>query len=145
MALGAARLNPDLVAAAALDAESSSAVSQELARDTSDGAARLVARVWTEGSADRDFERLAIAREDRLHDVSTGLLEIVLDANRAETHRRGAAERLGMLREVGPIPPLRNLSASLADGDFKASVDRTIAALDVHRAKGLIPRMRALF
>jgi hypothetical protein len=145
LALGAVRLNPDLVAEAGRDSETSGLVRSELHRDQSDMAARLIARIWTEGAPGRDFERFALDREAKSHDVSAALLEIVLDSSRSDTQRQLAASRLRILPEVGPLPPLRTLSAELVPGALKTSVDGAIAALDARRQRGVTPRMRALF
>jgi hypothetical protein len=145
LALGAVRLNPDLVASAARDEETSGLVREALRTDKSDAAARLVARTWADVLSNSHFERLAIEREAQSHDVSAALLEIALDSTRSEYQRQSAVIGLERLREVGPLPPLRTLSAELAPGVLKESVDRAIFALDAQRQRGKTPQMRALF
>jgi hypothetical protein len=145
LALGAVRLNPDLIAAAARDPETAGLVREALRTDTSDDGARLVARTWTDVISNSKFESLAVEREAKSHDVSAALLEMVLDASRSDQQRQEAAIGLGRLAEVGPLPPLRKLSGELAPGELRMQVDRAIAALDAQRARGRTPRMRALF
>jgi hypothetical protein len=145
LALGAVRLNPELVAAAARDPDTAALVREALRTDKSDAAARLVARTWTDVVSNSEFARLAVEREAQSHDVSAALLEMVLDSTRTDIQRQEAAIGLGMLTEVGPLPPLRKLSGELASGELKTYVDRAIEALDRQRARGRTPQMRALF
>lgn len=143
LALGARRLNPELLIAGSRNSETSAIVLQELRSNTDDASARVLARIWVDG-ADVEFNRLAYEREKSSHDISAAVLEIVLDNTQPETRRTQAAHLLGTLNEVGALPPLRTFAMTLAPGVLKQSVDSTIDRLDVLSRQGRTPRMRTL-
>ena len=143
LALGARRLNPELLIAGSRNSETSAMVLQELRTNTDDASARVLARIWVDG-ADVEFNRLAYTREKSSHDMSAALLEIVVDSSQPETRRTQAAHLLGTLNEVGALPPLRSFAMTLAPGVLKQSVDNTIDRLDVLSRQGRTPRMRTL-
>jgi hypothetical protein len=129
LALGAIRLSPGLVAKAARS-WTTDAVGVELKTSPHPNAARIVADVWSDRPDDRRLQLVAQDRERQHHDVSAGLLEIVLDSTRDDVKRTGAAQNLKVLAEVGTLRDLRAMIPSLTEGPLKASVVATVNVLE---------------
>jgi len=144
VALGAVRLNPAAVAIGVRDPHTRSAVREELRINPHPNAARIVANVWAERSAESEYGFLARDREQGLHDVSAALLEILGKPSEPEIKRVAAAEHLGTLGEIGALHDLRELSPALETGRLKASIETTIAGLQERQKKGARAQMRSL-
>jgi hypothetical protein len=144
VALGAIRLNPELVSRTLQDSATRSSVKQELKLEPHPNAARIVANVAAERSFESDLQQLERERENEMHDVSAALLEIVLNASESESKRSAAARQLELLKEVGPIHDLRALSTMLEPSTLKASVDAAIKVLAEQQRVGVRARMRTL-
>lgn len=144
LALGAIRLNPELVSRALGDSATRSSVKQELKLEPHPNAARIVANVSTERAYESDLQQLERDKESETHDVSAALLEIVLNPSENEAKRAAAARQLELLKEVGPIHDLRALTATLESSRLKSSVDAAIKALAEQQRVGMRARMRTL-
>jgi hypothetical protein len=144
VALGAVRHNPTLVANAIRDADMRHVVKEELRSSPHANAARIVANVWAERPDDSNYERLARDRELQLHDVSAALLEIVMDPPAPDGKRAAAAHQLELLKDVGPLHDLRELSPTLDPGPLKTAVESTIQTLEARLKSGRRSEMRTL-
>jgi hypothetical protein len=144
LALGAIRLNPALVAHGVRGQQTQDSSRWELQNSPHPNAARIVADVWAEQPSSRVYTLLAEDREKEHHDVSAGLLEIVLDVTQPDVKRLAAAQELSMIGEVGPLRDLRALVPTLAEGPLKASVEETVRALEDRVKNGDPERMHVL-
>jgi hypothetical protein len=144
LALGAIRLNPELVSRALGNPATRSSVKQELKLEPHPNAARIVANVSAERAYESDLQQLERDKESETHDVSAALLEIVLNPSESESKRSAAARQLELLKEVGPIHELRALSSTLEPSSLKSSVDAAIKTLAEQQRSGTRARMRVL-
>jgi hypothetical protein len=144
MALGAIRLNPELVARALEDSSLRQHVSFQLLKSTHPNAARLIANAYAENEMEHTLRKLVRDRENEMRDASAAFLEIVADESASDAKRAAAARSIEYLNEIGPLRELRQVLADLDDGSLKTAVESAVAKLDTRQKHGARERMRAL-
>jgi hypothetical protein len=144
MALGAIRLNPEVVARALEDASLRQKVRQHLVTSTHPNAPRLIANAFAEHPQEHTLRQLVRDRENEMRDASAAFLEIVADDSQPEDKRAAAASTLEYLNEIGPLRELRKVLEDLDDGPVKTAVESAVAQLDMRQKHGARDRMRPL-